>query len=200
MKIKKIGLLVLIAMLGCGDSGSVPQVQSDFLGVYRIDRYAGDAMTCSEPLADLPQLVGDPQFVSIYSFYLSKDNGPFIGIQFCQDVEFCSSLAKDATQPIGPGTWVFIEGDDQNGWTGFAAEPIMEMGETCVLRAQVHTLTRAGDALSIVTETKTSSPFGTAPDLITGEVKCTVAQGLLVLDGECEAIITLDATFEASFL
>lgn len=187
-------LLSLCLALGCGDeSGGGPTVDSDLVGVYAITSYQGSQVTCDQ--AD--DLEPRPQFIVLYSFVPNDDTDTaLLGGLFCGSLEQCRQAAADQAEPqVG---YSFSQGDDDQGWFGWAIASAGAANDQCRADVQAHVLTDEGSD-TILIETQTfETVFPPALDGSTATCRNRDAIAALSDDLECQEIILLEAAFEAN--
>ena len=178
------------ALAACGSEGGNPQVESNLLGIYAVDSYKGNTLGC-EQASDIDPL---PPFVVLYSFLPNDDlDEPRLGGAFCGSIEACRSVATLAEEP--PIGWSFIEGNDADGWRGWAVPSAGPANDQCRADVQAHVLTASGDMIEI--ETKTFEAIF-EPSLEGSEATCRVRDALQSIDEDtpCSEILLLEATFD----
>lgn len=189
-------LVLSLGLLGaCGDeSGGGPTVDSDLLGVYSINRYQGGQLSCDQREDLEPQ----PPFLVLYSFVPNDDmETALLGGLFCGTIEACRQAASEQLEPqVG---YSFVQGNDEQGWFGWAIAGAGAANDQCRADVQAHVLTdELGDDILIETQTfEVVFP----PALVEGNtLECRNRDALASLndDLECQEIIIVDATFEAS--
>jgi hypothetical protein len=181
--------------MSCGGDAGGPTVDSQLLGIYRVDSYQGSVVGCEQP-SDLDPA---PAYVVLYSFLPNDDpDEPLLGGLFCATVESCRQSAQAAPEPtIG---YSFIEGNDVAGWRGWAIASSGAANDRCRADVQAHVLTSTSmDAIEI--ETKTFVTVFDGVELTPGSTDLTCrnldAINALRDDPPCAEILVLDATFEA---
>lgn len=181
------------AVLGCGDSGGGPTVDSQMLGVYEVSSYQGspEGVPGCEQMSDLE---GSPTHVVLYSFLPNdKPDEALLGGVFCSSVDDCRQRAKLAAEPtVG---WSFIQGSDEAGWLGWGISRRGQLNDQCQFDVQAHVLTStSGEAIRI--ETKTFETVFMPTELDGNTATCSTRDALDKLNENppCQAIQVLEAT------
>ena len=183
-------------VFGCGSSSSGPTVDSELLGVYRIDRYQGSEQGC-DSMTDIDNA---PGFLVLYSFHPNdKPDEARLGGVFCSGVDDCRLAAKQASEPlIG---YSFLQGSDASGWLGWAIPNGGPVNDQCRAEVQAHVLTATGDTIDLQTKTF-ETVFAPRPEDIDGSnITCRNADAIAALDDRppppCKQILDVGATREA---
>ena len=182
--------------LGCGSSGGGgPTVDSELLGVYKIDRYRGNEDGC-DPVTDVELA---PANLVLYSYRPSNDSNEVrLAGTFCGGVDNCRDLAQQGLSPtLG---YSFIQGSDEAGWLGWGITNTGNLNDECQADVQAHTLTSTS-AQVIHIETRTvETVFKPTLGGDGGDATCSNADALAAAANEdlpCKALLLVDATFEA---
>lgn len=178
---------------GCGGSASGPTVDSELLGIYQIDRYQGSQDGCDE----VSDIDGASGYVVLYSFRPTDNpDEPLLAGTFCSSVDVCREVAQAAPEPtIG---YLFREGNDETGWRGWGIAGAGSMNDQCRVEVQVHDLTsNSADVIGI--DTRTFETVFPPAEVEGNDATCSKADALASLspDLPCQAIIVLEATYEA---
>jgi len=197
----KVIYIVAFLMFGCSSSGVMgcsgeagPTIESELLGVYRIDRYQGSQVGC-----DAVSDIANPfAFLVLYPFRPVDDpDETLLGGIFCADVDTCRADAKQEPEPtLG---YSFTTGDDASGWRGWAIQSGGPSNDQCRADVQAHVLTStSGGTIGI--ETQTFETVFPPAEMDGTNVTCRNADAIASLNDEleCMEIIILEATFEAN--
>ena len=183
--------------LGCGSGSgaSEPTVDSDLLGIYRLDQYQQSEQGGCDTLVDVDPA---PSRLAVYS--VPSDEAPsgaaLVG-QFCGSVLDCRRRVKDLPTIVN---YSFLQGSDAAGWQGWGIPNEGSLvGEECVIEVQGHTLTSpSSQKIRIDTRQVETSFMATIPEGTT-EAICTIRNAIESVDDDdpCTALFELEATFEA---
>ncbi len=135
-------------VMGCGGDGG-PTVDSELLGIYRVDRYRISEGGCDQPTdVDSP-----PAFLALYGEPSSTDpEEVFLVGQFCgPEVADCRQNVEDFPAAIN---WSFFTGSDETGWQGWGISKKSNLNDQCQFDVQRHMLMSAG-AQSVTIDTRT---------------------------------------------
>lgn len=123
-------------------------LDSDLIGVYDIDSYQSSTLDACDELTEVSPA---PDMLVLYPVVPNNPMDPIlIGGVFCQSLEGCRNIARDAPAPtIG---YAFNQGNDQDGWIGFGIAVQGTSGDQCMVELQAHKLTSSGDSISIRTD------------------------------------------------
>lgn len=183
---------------GCGSDGGGPgaaSVDTELLGLYAVDTYQGSPLDAVGPDAcdELTDIDDPPTFLVLYGFRPNDNTDESrIGGVFCATAESCQTVAEGAAEPtIG---YSFLEGgNDQDGWRGFGIARTGAVGDQCSVDVQVHTLTAAGDSITINTDT-VETRFDPTFDGTQATCRNGDALGQIRDDSPCKSRLLLEAT------
>ncbi len=189
--------LALVA--ACGDSGgnSTPQVDSDLPGIYSITLFqASDPDSTAEDVCEqIEDVENAANYLVLYSFVADEDpDTARLGGLFCNSIADCETSAANAPEPVFG--YVFIEGSDADGWSGFGISDVGSFGDQCLAEVNRHTLTATGQTLVIET-TVVDNTF--PPDLDGTLATCRNGDALIGIDDPdlvCKERFVVEATFE----
>ena len=184
--------------LGCGsdsEGASEPTVDSDLLGIYRLDQYQQSEQGSCDPLTDVDPA---PSRLVVYSVQSDEaPSGAVVGGQFCGSELDCRRKAKDFPTLVN---FSFLQGSDASGWVGWGiASPLEVVGDQCVAEVQTHTLTSpSNQAIRIDTRQVETEHDASDPEPGTTAVTCSVRGAIDAIEAEspCTKLFLLEATFE----
>ena len=179
--------------LGCsGSGGEAPTVDSELLGIYRVDRYQGSEAGCDQ----LTDLDGAPR-LALYSLPSASDpNATLLVGQFCGSVEDCGQRVKN--RPTA-ANYSFFEGSDGPGWLGWGLASEGMVGDQCKVDIQTHTLTSPSDQAIRIDTKQVETEFAPMVPEGSTEATCKFRDAIASIDDNdpCKALFLLEATWEA---
>lgn len=197
----KLIYIVAFLMFGCSSSGvmgcggdSGPTVDSELLGIYRVDRYQSSEDGCDQPTAVDPA----PAFLVLYGEPSSTDpDEVFLVGQFCAAVEDCRLSVRDFAGAIN---WSFFTGSDETGWQGWGISRRGSLNDQCQADVQRHTMTStSGQSITIDTRTVEAEFMPIAVD--GNDVTCSDRDAIETAADQdqlpCTASFLVEATFDS---
>jgi hypothetical protein len=186
--------------LGCGSSdgdvASEPTVDSELLGIYRLDQYQQSEQGGCNALTDVDSASSHLVLYSVPSD--ENPSGAALAGQFCGSDLDCRSRVKDF--PTLGVDFAFLQGSDAEGWVGWALpSPLEVVGDQCVAEVQTHTLTSpTNQAIRIDTRQVETEYMPSDPAPGTNEVTCSIRDAIDSIDdaSPCTKLFLLEATFE----
>ncbi len=180
---------------GSGNGASEPMVDSDLLGVYRLDQYQQSEQGGCDTLVDVDPA---PSRLAVYSVPSDEaPGGAALAGQFCGSVLDCRRRVKDLPTIVN---YSFLQGSDAAGWQGWGIPNEGSLvGDQCLIEVQGHTLTSpSSQKIRIDTRQVETSFMATIPEGTT-EATCTIRNAIESVDEDdpCTALFNLEATFEA---
>lgn len=181
--------------LGCGssDGASAPTVDSDQLGIYRLDRYQQSQDGCDQ----LMDADAAPSRLVVYSVPSDESSsGAALAGKFCGSVLDCRRRVKDLPEVVN---YSFLQGSDAAGWQGWGIASQGMATDKCLVEVQTHTLTSTGNRTIRIDTRQVESEFDSSkPAPGTNDVTCSIRTAIESIDDEspCTALFLLEATFE----
>lgn len=179
-------------VMGCGgDSG--PTVDSELVGIYRIDRYQSSEDGCDQPTDVDPA----PAYLVLYGGPSSTDpEEVFLVGQFCSTVDDCRQSVQDFAGAIN---WSFFTGSDETGWQGWGISRRGSLNDQCQADVQRHILTSTSASTITIDTTTVEAEF--MPTEVDGsEATCSDRVAIETAADQdqlpCIASFLVEATFE----
>jgi hypothetical protein len=164
------------------------------VGVYDIDSYQSSPSELNA--CDQLTEVSPPQdMLVLYPFVPNNQMDAILSGTFCQSVDHCREVARNAPAPVLG--YSFHQGNDQDGWLGFGiAGQSTTSADQCVAEAQVHKLTSSGDSISIRTD---AVEVVFPPQIDGNQASCHAADAIAAFEPglPCKYRFLLDATHAA---
>ena len=121
----RLGLIAIAApLVACGDDGDGPL--SNLYGIYEVTSWSENEAACD---VDGPSVLDE----KIEKFLVVKEQAfiyRFVATEGCETLEACREVVADDTINLMSG-YIFNEGSDSNGWTGYSSSAVGSGEGTC---------------------------------------------------------------------